>query len=339
MATISTVDKTITPDDLGKTLVHEHLQIGMPGWEFDPLISRPALSETVAVCIDRIAELQDAGFKSMIDPCPSDLGRDVTLMAEVASRTGFNIMCATGLYTRELGAATYWDMQLRMNPDTAKYVADGYIKDITEGIGDTGIKAGLIKLSTGNPPLSDYDAMLIEAAGHAALATGVPIISHTEAVLGDVQQERLTAMGVPAHRIIVGHSCGSDCFEYHMKIATGGSYLGFDRFGLAMVQPDTTRVASLARVIDAGAGDRVVISHDTVWCSLGSFIPEDKMAELGVNTTPMHFTNVIVPQLLEAGVTPAQIDTMLTDNPRRYFAGEALPTLPALAHPESTIGA
>jgi len=327
MTKITTVDREITPDDLGKTLVHEHLQIGMPGWDVDPIVPRHARADTIAKCVDRIAEMQGAGFTSMIDPCPSDLGRDVALMAEVASRTGFNILCTTGLYTEELGAATYWRMQQNMNSDADKYVAEGYIKEITEGIADTGIKAGLIKLSTGNAPLSDYDAMLIEAAGHAALATGVPIISHTEAVLGDVQQERLTAMGVPAHRIIVGHSCGCADFDYHLKIATGGSYLGFDRFGLEMVLPDSTRIVSLARVIDAGAGDRVVISHDTVWCALGSFIPEDKFAELGVNNSPLHFTNVIMPQLLEADVTQAQIDTMLIDNPRRYFAGEALPAL------------
>src|SRR5690606_32527576 len=110
----------------------------------------------------------------------------------------------------------------------------------------------------------------------------------------------------PAHRIVVGHSCGSDCFEYHMKIATGGSYLGFDRFGLDMVIPDATRVASLARLIGAGAGDRVVVSHDTVWCWLGSFLPEDKIAAAGINMSPLHFTNAVMPQLLEAGVSQAE---------------------------------
>ncbi|MDG2004599.1 MAG: hypothetical protein P8J20_14855 [Novosphingobium sp.] len=327
MTQISTVDKLIKPEELGKTLMHEHLQTGMPGWTTDPIAPAPDKREVVAKCVDRIAEMQASGFTTMIDPCPNDLGRDVELMADVSARTGFNIICATGLYTGELGATAYWRLREQMNSDAAQYIAEGYIKEITQGVGETGIKAGMIKLSTGNAPLSDYDAILIEAAGHASLATGVPIITHTEAVLGDVQQERLTAMGVPAHRIVVGHSCGCDDFEYHMKIATGGSYLGFDRFGLDMVVPDATRVASLAKVIGAGAGDRVVVSHDTVWCWLGSFISEEMHEQLGINTNPLHFTNVIMPQLLEAGVTQAQIDAMLVDNPRRYFAGEALSTL------------
>ena len=327
MTSISTVDKAITPDDLGKTLMHEHLQTGMPGWTIDPIAPQHARREIVARSVDRIAELQASGFATMIDPCPSDLGRDVELMAEVSARSGFNIICTTGLYMEALGAAPYWRLRQQMSGDAAKYIAEGYIKEITEGVGETGVRPGLIKLATGGVPLSDYDAILIEAAGLASLATGAPIITHTEAVLGDVQQERLTAMGVPAHRIVVGHSCGSDCFDYHMKIASGGSYLGFDRFGLDMVMPDKTRVAALARIIGAGGGDRVVVSHDTVWCWLGNFVSEDRVAELGINTDPLHFTNVVTPQLLEAGVTQAQIDAMLIDNPRRYFAGEALPAL------------
>jgi phosphotriesterase-related protein len=339
MTKISTVDKTITPDYLGKTLMHEHIQTGMPGWDTDPMAPKYEIRNVIAQSVDRIEELQSAGFETMVDPCPNDLGRDVELMAEVSARTGFNIVCTTGLYTGELGAAPYWRLRQQMSGDAARYIAEGYIKEITEGVGDTGIKAGMIKLATGFAPLSDYDAILIEAAGHASLATGVPIITHTEAVLGDVQQERLTAMGVPAHRLIVGHSCGSDCFEYHMKIATGGSYLGFDRFGLDMVIPDDTRVASLVKLIDAGAGDRVVVSHDTVWCWLGSFLPMEKLPEMGINTDPLHFTNVIIPKLRKAGVTQEQIDTLLIENPRRYFAGEALPELSEHSHGDAAIGA
>lgn len=339
MTNISTVTRNITPDDLGKTLMHEHLQTGMPGWTADPIAPKYVKREVVDKAVDRIAELQAAGFATLVDPCPNDLGRDVELMAEVSSRTGFNIVCTTGLYTGELGAATYWRLRQQMNGDAAKYIADGYIREITEGVGDTGIRAAMIKLATGMAPLSDYDAILIEAAGHASLATGVPIITHTEAVLGDVQQERLVAMGVPAHRIVVGHSCGSDCFDYHMKIAAGGSYLGFDRFGLDMVIPDTTRVASLARVIGAGAGDRVVVSHDTVWCWLGSFLPPERLPDMGINTDPLHFTNVVIPMLREAGITQDQIDSLLIENPRRYFAGDALPELRAHSQGESAVGA
>jgi phosphotriesterase-related protein len=329
MVEVTTVDNPISPDQLGKTLMHEHLQISYSGWENDVLCSPWERREKVAIGVDKIAELQAAGFKSMVDPCPTDMGRDVALMAEVSARTGFNIICATGMYFQGHGASPYWHMMQTLKPDAARYLADVYIREIEHGIAGTGIKPGIIKLATGSPPFSNYDAMLVEAAGLAALATGRPITTHTEGVLGDVQQQRLVAMGVPAARIIVGHSCCNDDFHYHMKIAGGGSYLGFDRFGVHMFMPDETRVSSLAKVVKAGAGERVVVSHDTVWCLMGNMVPASLAAEMAAVHQPMRFTNVIMPMLLEAGVTAAQIDDMLVNNPRRYFEGRSMPPLPS----------
>jgi len=82
---------------LGHTLMHEHLAVGFPGWWTDYLGAGPAFRDLVFKCVDRIEELKSAGFSSLLDPCPSDMGRDVDLMGEVAARTGFNIIFATGL--------------------------------------------------------------------------------------------------------------------------------------------------------------------------------------------------------------------------------------------------
>ena len=94
-----------------------------------------------------------------------------------------------------------------------------------------------------------------------------------------------------------------------------------------MFLPDDTRVARLADVVRAGAGDRVVVSHDSVWCMLGNMIPTAMAAELAAVHEPMRFTNVITPKLLEAGVSQEEIDRMVIDNPRRYFAGSELPKI------------
>jgi phosphotriesterase-related protein len=324
MVDVITVNKPIPHEALGKTLMHEHLQIGFPGWETDALLPRPVFREMVAACVDKIQQLQGAGFATLVDPCPSDMGRDVALMAEVSARTGFNIICATGLYVEAIGSTAYWRLRAASNRDTAKYLADVYIKELTQGIGGTGVKAGVIKLSTGHPPLGDYEKMLMEAAGLASLATGAPIVTHTEAVLGDVQQSVLTGMGVSAHKIVIGHSCGTDDFDYHMKLVRGGSYLGFDRFGVTLQWSDEKRVASLARLAQADACDQIVISHDSIWCFQGNFLNPVAAAALAATHEPMRFTNVITPLLLEAGVTPRQIEQMLIDNPRRYFSDQPL---------------
>jgi len=325
MATIQSVTGPISSDDLGPTLAHEHLLVGYAGWEADTMRPGPSRADVLAICKDKIAEMSDHGVRSMIDPCPADLGRDVELMAEVSVRSGFRIICATGLYKEDLGGAPYWRFRASLG-GSADAIAELYIHELTIGIGETGVKAGIIKVATSAPQISDYERMLLEAAATASKETGAPITTHTEdGVLGDQQQQILTDLGVPAHRIIIGHCCGSDDFDYHSGILNRGSYIGFDRFGIEILQPDETRIASLLRLIEAGHESQIVISHDSVWCWRGQPIPDPvALATMLETWTPAHFFERIIPRLKDVGVSDAQISTMLEDNPRRFFAGDRL---------------
>lgn len=322
---IATVTGDVAPADMGPTLMHEHLMVGYPGWESDSLRPGPNRRQMLAVCEDRIAEMRSHGVTTMIDPCPNDLGRDVGFMAEVAARTGFRVICATGLYKEEEGGSAYWKFRANFGAG-ADSITELFVKELTDGIGDTGVRAGIIKVATGSPTITPYERMILLAAAKASVETGAPITTHTDhGALGDEQQKILTEAGVPAHRIIIGHSCGTDDHAYHMRLVAGGSYLGFDRFGIEMLQPDARRVASLLALIRRGAGSRVVVSHDSVWCWRGEPIPNSEdFAELLALWTPSHFFERIVPQLKEGGATDADIHMLLVENPRRFFAGEAL---------------
>jgi len=328
MTEIATVTGTTTPDALGRTLMHEHLMIGYPGWESHTTEPGASRREMLAVCIDKIEEMKAAGFTAMLDPCPNDLGRDVEFMAEVASRTGFQIICATGLYKQSEGGLPYWHFRGQFG-DVTNAMAELFEKELTDGIGETGVRAGIIKVATGPGTMSDYERNVFDAAAKAAVATGAPITTHTDrGTVGDVQQQVLTEGGVPANRIVIGHSCGTSDHDYHMKLARGGSYLGFDRFGLEPIQPDAERVKALIALLRKGAGDRVVVSHDSVWCWRGSPFPDPAMAKaMAEMCHPLHFTNKVVPQLREAGITDAEIDALTVQNPRRFFAGEKLDVL------------
>jgi phosphotriesterase-related protein len=324
---LQTVTGPISPDALGSTLMHEHLQIGYPGWDSDSLRPGPDRAERFAICVDRIEEMKALGIRSMLDPCPNDIGRDVEFMAKVAQKTGFQIVCATGLYKQAEGGVPYWHFRSNFGPQVDA-MAELFIRELTEGVGETGVRAGIIKVATGLGEITEYERAIFEAAAKASVATGAPITTHTDSgTLGDVQQQILTEAGVPAHRIIVGHSCGTSDHAYHMKIARGGSYLGFDRFGLDAVHPDVERVAALAKLIRSGAGDRLVVSHDSVWCWRGEPIPPQVLATMNETWNPTHFSQRIVPQLKNAGVEDAEVERLLVDNPRRFFAGEKLPAL------------
>ncbi len=325
MTTIHTVTGTTTPERLGRTLMHEHLLIGYPGFEQDWVRPGPTRQEMFARCVDRIEEMKAQGITAMLDPCPSDLGRDVEFMAKVAQHTRFTIVCATGLYKEEEGANAYWKFRGNFG-DVSGAMAELFAKELTEGIGSSGVRAGIIKVGTGHHTLTAYEQAVFAGAARAALETGAPITTHTDrGRFGDDQQAYLTLRGVPAHRIVIGHSCGTSDTAYHRRIAERGSYLGFDRFGLDMIHPDAERVASLLRLLRAGFGRQIVVSHDSVWCWRGEPIPSPEiLQQLEKIWNPTHFLARIVPKLRDAGASEAEIEALLVDNPRRFFAGEAL---------------
>ncbi len=308
---INTVTGTIRPEQLGRTLMHEHVfvQYGGPS----PDCCRPGrrFDEIVSTCSAFIEQLRRYGVQTLIDPTTVDLGRNVPLLAALSAQTGLTIVCATGIYS----TATYRQVreQLGGGPEA---VAALFIRELTEGIGDTGIKAGIIKVVTGAPVIDADEHELLQVAASASVATGAPIITHTEGVLGDEQQRILTNAGVPARRISIGHSCLSTDFGYHQRILRDGSYLGFDRFGMPGM-PDEVRADSLLKLIVAGYASRLFVSHDSVWYWVGG-------PTLGVgaykNWRPTNFFERVIPMLAYGGVTDEHITTMLADNPRRFFA-------------------
>jgi phosphotriesterase-related protein len=323
MPAIQTVTGSTTPERLGRTLMHEHLVIGYPGFEQDWVRPGPARDEMFSRCVDRIEELKGLGVDALLDPCPADLGRDVEFMAKVAQRTRFTIICATGLYKEEEGANAYWKFRAGFG-DISAALGELFARELTDGIGGTGVRAGIIKVGTGHHTLTKYEQQVFAGAAHAAVETGAPITTHTDqGRFGDDQQAFLTERGVPAHRIVIGHSCGTSDHDYHRRIAERGSYLGFDRFGLDMLIPDDERVAALLRLVRAGHGQQIVVSHDTVWCWRGEPIPSREiLTQMEKVWNPTHFLTRIVPKLRDGGATDAQIEALLVDNPRRFFAGE-----------------
>ena len=323
-AMIETVTGAIPVDELGVTLMHEHLLIAYPGAEADTLRPGPTRDEMLATCISKIHSMQALGIQSLLDPCPNDLGRDVTLAAEVAQATGFNIICATGLYKQDEGGAPYWHFRREIG-SAVQDMAELFIHELSKGIGETGIKAGIIKVATGVGEITAYEYQVMEAAAIASLKTGAPITTHTdEGTMGEEQQAFFLSKGVAAHKIIIGHSCGSTDHDYHMNILNKGSYLGFDRFGLDVLVPDQERIQSLMALLRKQQQNQIVISHDSVWCTRGEPFPKELLNSMDAEAlfNPTHFHKNVVPKLLELGATQEQIDTMLIDNPRRFFAGD-----------------
>lgn len=318
---VNTATGAIEAASLGRTLMHEHLVTGLPGWDSDTRAPAPDFRNIVAICVDRVQELQDAGFSSIVDPCTMDLGRNVDVIGEVSARTGFNIVFATGLYNEYRGGSPYWGIVIGADPDAEKRLTDLFIGEIEDGVRSTGLRPGIIKLATNTGAITPYEQVVFRAAASASLATGTPITTHTEGVLGPEQVDLLTSRGIAAERIIVGHCCETGDHDYHMSIVERGAFVAFDRFGIQTRISDEQRIESLLRCRAAGALDSLVVSHDTVWCYLGQMFPPERAAAIAANSTPLRFSRIIAPKLRQAGMSDVEIDTMLIDNPRRYFGG------------------
>jgi phosphotriesterase-related protein len=249
-----------------------------------------------------------------------DLGRDVEFLAELSQRSGLRIVCTTGAYFEAEGI-THTFRHLPVED-----IAAIYIKEITDGVGDTGIRAGAVKIATGAHQVSDYERKLVQAGARAARETGVPLISHTqEASCGHDQIDLVTAEGVPPERLLVGHSDGIDDHAYHRSLAERGAFVGFDRFGIALIVPDEVRVKNVLKLAEAGFTKSIMLSHDSIVCWQGRPVPfgnryEDVLAMLP-DWRPTSILTKIVPQLLAGGLTEADVATILIENPRRFFAG------------------
>lgn len=316
---IQTTTGTASPNELGRTLIHEHVLVGFPGWELDAKAPKFKRAEGMARAVDQMHELQSYGVKTFVDPCPMDLGRDAEFLAELSQKSGMRVICTTGAYFEAEGN-TYTFRHLPLEE-----IAEIYIKEIEDGIGDTGIKAGAIKIATGAPRISDYERKLVTAGARAAKATGVPVISHTQdGCCGQDQIDIVTGEGLPAQQLVVGHSDGIDDPDYHRRLAERGAFVGFDRFGISLFQPDAVRIANVLKLVAAGHLERILISHDSIVCWLGRPVPYaqslDEMLEMLPKWRSTHIFKEILPQLESQGLSAEQIETILVKNPERLFS-------------------
>jgi phosphotriesterase-related protein len=314
---VQLTDGRIGRSELGRTLIHEHVHLGMPGWQFDAKSPRYVRQELMARAIDKLQELRGYGCGTIVDPCPMDLGRDVEFVAEAAQRSGINVICATGVYHEAEGIP----YTLRTMP--REDIVALYVKELTEGVGETGIKAGVIKIASGGNPDNVYDRQMIGVAAEVSRLTGAPLISHTDlATHGHAQVDTVEENGGCASCMVVGHSGDRDDSPYQISLAQRGAFVGLDRFGLDMILPDELRMKNLMEMVAAGYRDNVLISQDAVVCLLGRVGP--LMDELQPNWTISHIFERILPRLREQGLSDEDIDAILIDNPRRLFANAAL---------------
>jgi phosphotriesterase-related protein len=311
MATVETARGAVECAELGPTLMHEHIVTRSPGVQenWPHLWDRRAI---VALAEQKMAALHARGIRTIVDLTTVDLGRDIDLIAEVAGRSPVRVIVATGVW---------WMPPRYFSVHGVDAVADLFIRDISRGIGESGIKAGIIKCATDTAGVTAVIENILRASARAQKATGVPISTHTWAAgrTGLAQQAIFAQEGVDLRRVIIGHSGDSDDLGYLRELMDRGSTIGMDRFGLEHFLPTAKRVEVLARLCAEGYAPRMVLSHDAnCWSDM---LSEDDKRRTRPHWHYNHIPDDILPALRAAGVSDDQIDQMLVRNPRAIFEG------------------
>lgn len=321
---INSVLGPITPAQMGTTLVHEHFTFAYPGWFADATIAPYDRNAAIKKNLDVIKAAKAVGIKTIIDATPDDVGgHDPDLYKTLAKKTGINIICSTGLYTEHEGSPAYWKTKVIWGNDITKMISELFIKEITKGIGKSGVKAGVIKVGTSGATISPYEQAVLKAAVIAHKATGVPIITHTEGPLGGVEQaDLLIKEGANVKKLMIGHVSNSKDINYHKAILAKGVYIAFDRIGLDVITPTADIVKNIAQLCKEGYAKQIMISHDTVnyWVGRPATLPE-KFLPAFANWRIDHISKNVIPALKAQGVTDEQIKVMMVENPRNLFLG------------------
>lgn len=329
MPTIPTLTGQIQPDQLGVTLMHEHIFIRTPdlqeafpgfmGWDDEAAI---------ALARARLQALRHSGVETIVDCTAPGLGRDVRRMARAVDGTGLQVIACTGYYTYTMLPFPFQYRgpgKLFADPEDELLVSL-FVRDIEDGIEGTEIRAGILKCATDEPGVTPDIDRLLRAIARAHHRTDIPITTHTHAPTrrGLDQQRIFREEGVDLGRVVIGHSNETTDLDYLERLIDNGSYVGFDRCGLHLVVDLESQLDTLAQLCRRGYADRVVLSHDRHCRS--DWFTEEQVESVVPAWRYDYINDGVLPALAERGVSPEQVDQMMVVNPREFFsAGSGRP--------------
>jgi phosphotriesterase-related protein len=314
--TVETVRGPVELEHLGPTLMHEHVFVLDPEAldNYGRLWGESYWDEEarVADAIAKLRRLRDGGIHTIVDPTAIGLGRFIPRIQRINAEVDLNILVATGVYA-------FLELRGFLGYRSDDALVELFVREIREGIDDTGVKAAFLKCAVEEHGLVGDIPRIIALIAAAAVETGVPVMVHTNAVAktGLLALDALTKAGVDPRRIVIAHAGDSNDLEYLRTLAGSGASLGCDRFNIEHFNPDARRIETLTALVAEGLTDRIHLGHDAA-CFMDFMVNNPPFAH--EHPDYLHISNTILPALLANGVTQEQIDEMLIVNPQRFFA-------------------
>lgn len=325
MGNINTVSKAVSPDQLGRTLMHEHFLFGYCGFQGDATLGGFREQEYTDACLKAVEDAKAYGIETIVDATTNECGRNVRFLKKIADMTGINIICSTGYYFEAESSFAYWNFRKGF-ADIGQEIYEMMLTEVTQGIEGTDIKAGVIKLASSYQQITPIEEVFFKAAARVQKETGVVIITHTQrGTMGPEQADLLIANGADPGKIAIGHMCGSTDIAYHEEVLKRGVFVNLDRFGLQgelfHTPTDGQRMDVIKTLVDKGYGGKILLGHDSVNVNLGRPIIMTEMMQVSLKDANIRTVGAkVLPGLKERGMSDAQIDALLRANPRNLFA-------------------
>lgn len=285
----------------GYTLMHEHIRIDLSKQKNNTDCLLDCKDETVA----EFKKLYAKGIRNITDVTNIGMGRDVSYISSVSRATGINILCATGFYKEPFLPDYIYSY-------SEKQIAEIMIKEITEGIDGTDIKAQIIgEIGSSKECITDAEKKVFNAAVIAHKETGTPITTHTTlGLLGLEQIEIFKKQDIDLNKVIIGHVDLTGDISYILKIIDAGAYVEFDTIGKNNYLNDSIRIDMLKEIEKRRLIDRVLFSMD---------ITRKSNMEYKGGIGYCYLFDSFFKNLTEQGFSPASIEKILKDNPRTYY--------------------
>ena len=308
MAHIQTVLGPIDPDALGFTLPHEHTQIAL--WHIESRWDYWQLTRDQPVIVEELARYRAAGGSGLVDLTLPGVGRDPLWLRDIATATGLHVVMGCGWYR-----TAYYPAEARIDRRSVDDLADELVAEIETGVGDSGVRPGIIgEIGTDKPWVSPAEERVHRAAARAARRTGLAITTH--GVLSDVGLAQLRILeeeGVDPGRVVIGHADSYPFLDHHLAIIERGANLEFDFIGMPWERERLTEprlIELVCELLGRGHADRLFLSQDV--CN------DSQLTAFGGNGYT-YLAETFLPRLKAAGVSDAEIETMTVTNPRRLL--------------------
>ena len=313
---VQTARGPVAAAGLGQVLMHEHVFVLTADVQQNYPDEWGSEDERVADAVRRLSELPANGISTIVDVTVIGQGRNIPRIKRIADQVpGLNIVVATGVYTFDAVPMFFWQRP-------RETMTEFFVRDITEGVAGTGVKAGMLKCAVDEKGLTEGVERVLRSVASAHVATGgTPITIHTHAAgqHGPAIVAVLKEEGVDFSRVVLGHS--GDAVrdpDYLTAMADTGLTLGMDSFGIDHFATFTERSDLVAEMCRRGYAGRMVLAHDTC-CYIDWFGP-GRLDDLK-DWHYLHVSQDVLPYLREHGVPDSDIDLMLVTNPARILAG------------------